>query len=98
MKAKSPFASRPIKISIQKGTRGVRTRYDTALLPLDSTPSCGTPVVQSYRSPTNGFLRRCAVLCESGRFPTVFRVAKMVFLANGGLSEGRPSFSSFSRI
>ena len=32
-KSKSPFASRPIKTSINKGTRGVRVRYDTVLPP-----------------------------------------------------------------
>ena len=30
-KSKSPFASRHVKISIRKGTRGVRTRCDTLL-------------------------------------------------------------------
>ena len=35
-KAKRFFASRPIKISIKKGTRGVRTRYDTVLFPFIS--------------------------------------------------------------
>ena len=44
-KSKSPFASRPMKTSINKGTRGVRARYD-AVRP----PSHGPTVVQSYRS------------------------------------------------
>ena len=45
-KAKSPFASRPIKISINKGTRGVRARYDAVLLPFISiVRSPGRPVI-----------------------------------------------------
>ena len=45
-KAEPFFASRPIKISIKKGTRGVRTRYDTVLLPFISTVRCpGRPVI-----------------------------------------------------
>ena len=39
-KAKSPFASRPMKISIKKGMWGVRTRYDTVLLPFISIVRC----------------------------------------------------------
>ena len=39
-KAQSPFASRHIRISIRKGTRGVRTRYDTVLLPFISIVRC----------------------------------------------------------
>ena len=35
-KAKKPLASIPLKISIKKDTRGVRTRYDTVLLPFNS--------------------------------------------------------------
>ena len=48
-KSKSPFASRPIKISIKRGTRGVRVRYD-AYFP-HSFLSYGPPVVQSYWFP-----------------------------------------------
>ena len=45
-KAKNPFASRPIKVSINKGTRGVRTRYDTVPLPFISIARCpGRPVI-----------------------------------------------------
>ena len=49
-KAKSAFASRPIRINIMKATRRVRTRHDTVHF-FHSFPSCGAPVVQSYRSP-----------------------------------------------
>ena len=42
----SPFASRPITISIMKGTRGVSTRYDTVLLPFSSIVRCpGRPFI-----------------------------------------------------
>ena len=45
-KAKRFFVSRPIKTSIKKGTRGVHTRYDTALLPFISIALCpGRPVI-----------------------------------------------------
>ena len=39
-KAKTSFASGPVKISIKKGTRGVHTRYDTVLLPFISIVRC----------------------------------------------------------
>ena len=42
-KAKSPFASRPMKINIKEGTQGVRARYDAVLPPFISfvrSPSC----------------------------------------------------------
>ena len=43
---KSPFASRPIKININKGTRGVHVRYDAVLLPFISiVRSPGRPVI-----------------------------------------------------
>ena len=35
-KSTSPFASRPMKINIKRGTRGVRARYDVALPPFIS--------------------------------------------------------------
>ena len=47
-KAKSPFAfgSKPIKISINKGTLGVRVRYDAVLLPFMSiVRRPGRPVI-----------------------------------------------------
>ena len=45
-KSKSPFASRPLKTSIKKGTRGVRTRYDTVLPPFISDVRFpGRPVI-----------------------------------------------------
>ena len=45
-KAKSTFASRPIKMSIKKGTRRVRTRYEKVLLAFISFVQCpGRPVI-----------------------------------------------------
>ena len=45
-KAKSPFASKPTKISINWGTQGVRTRYGTVLLPfIPIVRSPGRPVI-----------------------------------------------------
>ena len=44
-KSKSPFASRPIKISINKGTRGLHARYDRVLPPfIHIVGSPGRPV------------------------------------------------------
>ena len=45
-KARSPFASRPIRISIKKGTRGMRTTYNTVLRPYISIVRCSSrPVI-----------------------------------------------------
>ena len=45
-KSKSPFASRPMKINIRKGTRGVRATYDEVLPPYISVVwSPGRPVL-----------------------------------------------------
>ena len=53
-KAKSPFASRPFKISIKDGTQGVRTRYNTLLLPIISIVWCPGRLVipvRCFRNP-----------------------------------------------
>ena len=47
-KSKSPFASRPIYISIEKGMRGARARYDTVRLPFISiVRSPGRPFISA---------------------------------------------------
>ena len=64
-KAKSPLLpeSRPIRMSIKKGARGVCSRYDTVLLPFISIARCPDrpPVVQLYRSPKGGHRHRIAI-------------------------------------
>ena len=53
-KAKSPFASRPIQISVEKDTRGVRTRYDTVLLPFVSIVRCPCrPIIEAQQLTQN---------------------------------------------
>ena len=43
---KAPFAFRPMKISIKKGTRGVHARYDAELPPFISIVRCpGHPII-----------------------------------------------------
>ena len=52
-KAKSPFASRPIRISINKGMRGVSVRYVAVLLPFISiirSPGCPVILVPEKRT------------------------------------------------
>ena len=51
-KAKSTFASRPIKINLNKGTRGVRVRCDAVLLPFISIGR--SPGKRGEQWPKNG--------------------------------------------
>ena len=45
-KSKNPFASRPMKISIERATQGVRARYDAVLPPfIPVVRSPGRPVI-----------------------------------------------------
>ena len=64
-KAKSPFASSPIKLSVKKGTRGVRTRYDTVLLPFISVVRC--PRSFNHTGPRKNLVL-CSFLLPEMRF------------------------------
>ena len=63
-KAKSPFASKPCQVNIKKGTRGVRTRYNTVRLPLISLLRCPGCLVMPVPE-----VRHAVCLCVSGGFP-----------------------------
>ena len=97
-KAKSPFAVIPIKISIEKVTRGVRTRYNSVLLPLISIVQCpGRPLILGHTPSAAGTFRK-KFRKNSGKTPETLSERFLEFPSRVRLGCPKPYNSRHLRL